>query len=434
MIGRPYNIHLFFLLQFLFAATVVAQPSEQLVKVLVVPDHDDWTYNLGDSVTFHVSVLQHGHPVSNVSARFEVRPEKMENRMEGDLDLTEGSVSINAGTMNEPGFLRCWVYAEVDGRKYQGYATAAFAPEEIKPTTTMPTDFVAFWDSALAGARSLPLDAKMTHIPDLSSIDVNVYEVSFQNDRPGSRMYGILSVPAAPGKYPALLQVPGAGIRPYSADVTTARKGIISLVIGIHGIPVTLDPEVYFNLASGALGGYPAFNLDDKDAYYYKRVFVGCVRAIDFLFSLPEFDGERIGVHGGSQGGALAIVTAALDPRIDVLASTYPALCDHTGYLNGRAGGWPHLFAQQSKPSEQLSEKIEASRYYDVVNFARLVQAKGFYTWGFNDTVCPPTSMFSAYNVITAPRELMIVPETAHWTYPEQRNRTMEWLIENLNP
>ena len=94
-----------------------------------------------------------------------------------------------------------------------------------------------------------------------------------------------------------------------------------------------------------------------------------------------------------------------------------PALSDLTGYLHGRAGGWPHMF---NDSTHNTPAKIETSKYYDVVNFARHLTVPGFYSWGFNDVVCPPTSMYAAYNVITAPRTLFLAEETGHWTYPEQ--------------
>jgi cephalosporin-C deacetylase-like acetyl esterase len=234
------------------------------------------------------------------------------------------------------------------------------------------------------------------------------------------------------GMYPAVLRVPGAGIRPYGGDIQTAVKGAITLQIGIHGIPVTMDSYIYQNLGNGALLPYPVFNLHDKDAYYYKRVYLGCVRAIDFIFSLPEFDGEHLAVAGGSQGGALSIVTAGLDNRVGWIVPYYPALCDLTGYLEGRAGGWPHMFRNVDNKDPVVKAQIETSRYYDVVNFARHVKAEGYYSWGFNDNVCPPTSMYSAYNVIQAPKKLFLAPETGHWTYPEQHEITDNWLFQKL--
>jgi cephalosporin-C deacetylase-like acetyl esterase len=193
-----------------------------------------------------------------------------------------------------------------------------------------------------------------------------------------------------------------------------------------------MDPSVYNDLARTTLDGYPFFNLDDRDRYYYKRVYLGCVRANDLLCSLPEFDGSTLAVTGGSQGGALSIVTAGLDPRVKFLAAFYPALCDVTGYLSGRAGGWPHMFSESNKAFNVKKDKIETSKYYDVVNFARMVKAPGFYSWGYNDVTCPPTSMYSAYNVIQAPKKLCIFEETGHWTFPEQIDLSKKWLLDKL--
>jgi cephalosporin-C deacetylase-like acetyl esterase len=211
-----------------------------------------------------------------------------------------------------------------------------------------------------------------------------------------------------------------------------AEKGMITLEIGIHGVPVTMDPEVYQSLGSSAVYRYYTYNLDNKDEYYYKRVYMGCVRANDFLVSLPQFDGTNLAVTGGSQGGALSIITAGLDARVKYLASFYPALSDMTGYLNGRAGGWPHLFNKDNVATNNKKEKLETVAYYDVVNFARLIKIPGLYSWGFNDETCPPTSMYSAYNMITAPKELFLALETGHWTYPEQRDLFSNWLVAKL--
>lgn len=94
-------------------------------------------------------------------------------------------------------------------------------------------DFDAFWTGAIAEARKQPLDPKMTLLPERCTSTQNVYHVSFQNERPGSRIYGILIVPKKTGKYPAVLQVPGAGIRPYNGF--NLGEDIITLEIGIHG-------------------------------------------------------------------------------------------------------------------------------------------------------------------------------------------------------
>ena len=416
----------------LLSVSLNAQPTEKYIKVIVAPDRDNWTYKAGDKVKFTITVLQNGNPLRDVKVNYEIGPEKMNPDKKNSVILPKGTTTIDGGTMKSAGFLRCIATVQVDGQEYRGLATAGFDPLTISPTVEIPADFVKFWDEAKTEAAKIPVDAKMTLMPERCTEKVNVYHVSLQNFRNRSRVYGILCVPRKEGKYPALLKVPGAGIRPYYGDVATAEKGIITLEIGIHGIPVNLDPEVYGDLAAGALNGYQQFNLDNRDRFYYKRVYLGCVRANDFLVSLPQFDGENLGVSGGSQGGALSIITAALDPRVKYLAAYYPALSDMTGYLKGRAGGWPHMFDKNNLPYNNIKEKQETIKYYDVVNFARQVKIPGYYSWGFNDETCPPTSMYAAYNVINAPKELYLALETGHWTYPEQREDFNEWMITKL--
>ncbi|MCU0338438.1 MAG: acetylxylan esterase [Spirosomaceae bacterium] len=412
----------------------LAQPSEKFIKVIVAPDHADWTYKAGENVKFTVSVVQNGNLLKNARVRYEIGPEKMEPSKKETLTLPTGSVTLEGGTMKTGGFLRCVAIAEVEGKEYRNLATAGFDPVSIAPTVENPADFDAFWTTAKADLAKMPIDGKMTLIPERCTEKTNVYHVNLQNFRAGARVYGILCVPKKEGKYPALLHVPGAGARPYMGDIANADKGIITLQIGIHGVPVTMETSVYNDLMAGAFSGYWAYNMDDRDRFYYKRVYLGCVRANDFLTSLPQFDGTNLAVTGGSQGGALAIVTAALDSRVKWLGALYPALSDVTGYLKGRAGGWPHYFDKNNLAFNNKKEKIETAGYYDVVNFARRVKVPGFYTWGFNDETCPPTSMYAAYNVITAPKELFLALETGHWTYPEQNEKVTGWLVSKLKP
>ena len=159
---------------------------------------------------------------------------------------------------------------------------------------------------------------------------------------------------------------------------------------------------------------------------------MGCIRANDFLTSLPEYDGSNLAVTGGSQGGALSIVTAALDNRVKWLGAFYPALSDMTGYLKGRAGGWPHYFDKYNRSFNESKEKITTLGYYDVVNFAKRIKIPGLYSWGFNDETCPPTSMYASYNSINAPKDLFLALDTGHWTYPEQIEKMNNWLSSKL--
>ncbi|WP_300598389.1 acetylxylan esterase [Niabella sp.] len=404
---------------------VAAQP----VVVKVVADHADWVYKTGEKALFSIEVTKDNKPLEDIRVTYEVGLERMAPLITGDLVLKKGSGVVDGGSLKMPGFLRCIVTVNMDGTPYRGLATAAFEPEQIRPTTSMPADFVAFWDKAKADAGRIPMDATMTLLPDQCTGTVNVYTISVQNYQPGSRIYGVLSMPKKAGRYPAVLKVPGAGVGRYSPDIALSEKGLIVLRIGIHGLPFTLPDSAYKAIANGRLKGYPLFDHDNRDRYYFKRVFMGCIRSVDFLYSLPQFDGKHLAVAGGSQGGALTIATAALDRRVQYMVAYFPGLADLTGYLYGRTGGWPHMLKDTDKVTK---DEVETSKYYDMANFARLINISGFYSWGFNDETCPPTTAYAVYNTIRAPKELLIVKASGHQYTPEQRVRMDTWLLEKL--
>ncbi len=402
--------------------SMVAQPAQKMVNVVITPSCEDWQCSVKEEVTFAIHVLKNKVLLKNVTVDYEIGPEFFPTETKENVLLKEGKLTLKA-SMKEPGFLRCKVRAKVDGKTYEELATIGVDVDKIKPTVSEPKDFDSFWNEAIESARKLPLDPIITLVPEQCTSTKNVYHVNFQNDGSGSRVYGWLMVPKKPGKYPAVLQVPGAGVYAHT-PFSELGGDIITLMIGIHGIPFDMQKNVYNQLYNGALRSYHRINMNNKNTHYYKRVYVGCVRAIDFIYTLPEFDGKTLGVTGRSQGGALSIVTAALDSRVKFLAALYPALCDHTGYLHNRASGWPHYF-RLKKPVEG---EVETLSYFDVVNFARRVKVQGYYSWGYNDMTCPPTSMYSAYNVIPGEKELHLYLDTHHWFYPEQMGKLRAWL------
>lgn len=416
----------------LLSFPLAAQDRIGTLQVRVSTDRPDWRYEPGQPVRFRIIALQDGHPVSGVKVNYRIGPEMVAARIDQTATLTADGLTVEGGTLNEPGFLRCIATVDQNGKTYRGLATAAFQPEKIQPTQQDPPDFDQFWATAKAALAKLPIDAKITPLPDYGNAAADCYHVNLQNvgmSNAPSRFYGVLCQPKAPGKYPALLSVPGAGVRPYRGLAEVAARGFLTLQVGIHGIPVTMDQSVYDSLGAGALANYNTFGLDNRDRYYYRRVYLGCVRANDFLTTRPKWDGVNLAVTGGSQGGALSIVTAALDPRVRGLAAYYPALSDVTGYLQNRAGGWPHMFrATEGVLSHRSPDKIETTRYYDVVNFARRIKVPGLYSWGFNDETCPPTSMYSAYNVIPGRKKLLLALETGHNNVPEQVALVQAWL------
>lgn len=408
------------------------------VRVQVAPDRADWTYAVGEPVSFRIQVLADGHPVHDANVSYTVAPEKTRGEKVVATVPPEGLV-VRVGPMSAPGFLRCIVETEISGRSYRGLATAACEPERIRPGQSEPADFDAFWEQGRQHLTRVPLAPEVTLLPEACTEKLNVYHVSFgtfsaDSSRP-ARLYGILCEPKAPGRYPALLRLPGAGVRPYSGDKSTAEQGFITLEIGIHGLPVNLPAEVYDRLQVGALDAYWKINLDDRETYYFRRVYLGCLRANDLLVSRPSWDGHNLIAAGASQGGQLAIVTAALDPRVTALLAVHPGLCDVTPErLHLRATGQllPYSAELLAHSPHATPAKRATIAYYDTVNFARRVRVPGFYLWGYNDEICAPSSLYAAFNVIRAPKTLELMLEQGHSYPPEQWEAMQRWLAQHL--
>lgn len=404
------------------------------ISIEITPDRtEDWCYSAGDSVAYDIVVRVDGKPLKNASVKYTFAREKMPAHETHRATLPDGRLRVKTAGMPCPGFLTCRVFLldEKGATVADDLAQAAFDPEKLRPMTDMPEDFAAFWERAKAENAKIPMDPRVERAEQWCTDKVDVYYVRLQSFRKDNYVYGYVSVPKSKGPHPAVLYVPGAGVAKTKPSTYMAEKGVITMTLGIHGIPLDMPDENYDILKNGALYNYQFVNLDNRDQYYYKRVFMGCIRAIDYLFTRPEFDGERLMVSGGSQGGGLSIVTTALDPRVKYFVCFYPALCDHMGYLYDRAGGWPHMF-DRTRAYFRTAERILNSRYYDAANFARLIRVPGFFSWGYNDLSCPITSMYSAYNVVTAPKELVLELRNGHRRSERQNRLADAWMLRQF--
>ena len=414
--------------------------QRQYVTVVFTPDHDDWLYRCGEKVELSLQVVQFNAALKNVDVHYSWGMEMAKAEEEKDINTGKtGIVKLSLKGSPKPGFKTCMAKVTVDGREYSNYITLGFEPEKIQPTTECPKDFMKFWNTQLEKARKIELAPLFTLQPDLCTPYSDAYMVRFTNTWSEDFMYGMMRVPkgidpvTSTKQYPAILEVPGAGVRPYKGMADDyAKAGIITLQMGIHGIPVNMPAHVYEDLKHTALANYNNYNLDNKESYYYRRVYVGCVKAVDLLCSMSCVDASRIGVYGGSQGGALTIVVAALaSDKITCASALHPALCELAGSQHGRIDGWPRLFTgNANKPGKE--DKLKTVPYYDVVNFARFVKAPMLFIQGYNDRTCPPTTTYSAYNIMECEKTLVLPKDCAHWIYGETWTARRDWLIDHL--
>lgn len=402
---------------------------------LCVPDHADWIYSCGENPEIEVTYLKYGVP-QDVEVFYEIGGDMMPAEKNGSVKLKNGRAKIKVGTMKQPGFRDLRLRTKKDG-KMQHHCKVGFSPEKIAPVTQKPADFDAFWEANMAELAQVPLSYEMTFMPDMSDDKVEYYLVKLRTSKENHHIFGYLSKPkgAQPGSCPVVLCPPGAGIKTIKEPTGKryyAENSFMRLEIEIHGLDPRLSDDTFKDI-SRAFGSkannYLNNGLDNKDRYYMKNVYLGCVRAIDFLTSLPEWDGRNVCVQGGSQGGALALITAGLDSRVTACVANHPALSDMAGYKADRAGGYPHYVRDEAM---YTPEKIATMAYYDVINFARRIQAPVRMTWGYNDDVCPPTTSYAVFNTLTSPKEALLTPINEHWTTVATERSHMSWLLSRL--
>ena len=405
---------------------------------LTVPDHADWLYQTGENAKVEVSFCKYGIPRDG-ELKYSIGNDMLQPDKHGSVKLKNGRAVINMGTKKTPGFRDMKLSVSLDGKTYEYHIKVGFSVDKIKPYTQEPQDFRSFWQKNVEELKQVPMSYTKELYKDYCTDKIDCYLVKLQIDKMGHSMYGFLFYPknAQPGKHPVVLCPPGAGIKTIKDPMRNkyyAENGFVRFEVEIHGLDPRISSETFGEISrafNDRNGGYLANGLENKDIYYMKHVYVGLVRCIDFLTSLPEWDGKNVAVQGGSQGGALAIIAAGLDSRVTQCVANHPALSDMAGYAaKGGTGGYPHFCRQP----QILSNKdcLNTLAYFDVVNFARYVKAPTYLTWGYNDVTCPPTTSYAVWNTLKCTKESLLTPINEHWTTTETNRGQMEWIKAHL--
>ena len=403
---------------------------------VTVPDHADWLYKKGEKARVEVQLYKYGVPVDAV-VKYEIADDMLPADRKGEARLKGGRASIDIGTRTTPGFRDLRLTANVDGKTYKHHIKVGFSVDEIRPYTKEPADFLDFWNKNIEDMRAFPLTYPKTIAEEYCTEKVDCYLLKITLNKQKQAVYAYLFYPkgAQKGQCPVVLCPPGAGIKTIKEPLRHkyyAENGCIRMEMEIHGLNPTLPKETFDDMTkafNGRDNGYLFNGLEDPDRYYMKRVYLALIRCLDLLTSLPEWDGRNVIVQGGSQGGALSMVAAALDSRVTQCIVNHPALSDMAAYSAGRTGGYPHFNRVEGMFNDKT---LRTMAYYDVVNFARHITCDTYMTWGYNDDTCPPTTSYAVWNTLTCPKEALITPVNEHWTSDETEYRQMEWMLKKL--
>ena len=404
---------------------------------VTVPDHADWLYKTGEKANIEIQFYKYGIP-RNGEVTYTVGNDLLGTDTKGTVTLKNGRAKINIGTKKTPGFRDVVLTMKLDGQSYTHHVKVGFSPEKIQPFTQEPKDFNTFWQGNLDELAKIPLSYTKEIAKEYCTDKVDCYLVKIPVSRRKQCVYGYLFYPknAQPGKHPVVLCPPGAGIKTIKEPLRHkyyAENGFIRLEIEIHGLDPRLPKETFDDISRAFNSdptGYLENGIDNRDRYYMKHVYLALVRCIDLLTSLPEWDGRNVAVQGGSQGGALALVAAGLDKRVNLCVVNDPALSDMAGYTEkGRTGGYPHF---NRMTGLYTPSNISTMAYYDVVNFARKVKATTYMTWGYNDNTCPPTTSYAVWNTLNCEKESLITPINEHWTSDATEYGQMVWIKKHL--
>ncbi|HEY0256867.1 MAG TPA: acetylxylan esterase [Candidatus Methylacidiphilales bacterium] len=395
------------------AASVSAPP-----RWLVKPDHENGIYGPNEKVTWTVDFT--GDRTGLPALAYVVKEDGQVEVGKGTVDVSAGPTTITT-SRSTPGVLVAQIYPAA---KSSGYAVAAggavISPDQINLSTPVPADFDAFWQSKLKQLAAVPVNPVMETV-DIGAIkftgSIDFYKVTLDNIN-GAHVYGQMARPKDGKKFPAMLIVQSAGVYPLDKTpvIANAKAGWLVLNIIAHDLPIDEPPDFYNKLKATTLKDYQFIGCDDRDKSYFLRMFLGCVRAVDYLTSRPDWNGRVLLVTGGSQGGFQSFATAALCPQITDVAVSVPAGCDLLAPLATppRAFGWPY-WTSYWVPRELDKKKIqETAGYYDGINFAVRIHCPTLACVGLIDDTARPTGVIAACNAIKAPKELLVLPLSDH--------------------
>lgn len=386
------------------ASAVASTLCARDLKVSVINDNDLW-WLAPEHPSFVLQVTDTLGNANNSTLRITVTTDDFKPLQEDEvkLNIAKGvptTVNFDA-PVGLPGFYRLSAF---DGDRKVMEVNFGFEPENIVSLPDNMPDIRAFWDKAIAELAEVEPQYSVTELPEKSGNSRKMYLVKMQS-LGGDTIRGYLMLPVKEGKYPAKIYYNGYGAQPWDMD-PESNPELIEFQTYVRGQGLNAPYNKY--------GDWVVYNLEDIDNYYYRGAFMDVIRFMDFIYQLPQTDTRNIFTEGGSQGGALTLVSGALDHRVNAIAPYIPFLSDYPDYF--RIVHWPGEVVKNAAKEKGMTddEMYRNLSYFDIKNLARWINCPVLMGVGLQDPTCPPHTNFAGYNLINAPKEFVIYRDLGH--------------------
>ncbi|MBI5960863.1 MAG: acetylxylan esterase [Chloroflexi bacterium] len=285
---------------------------------------------------------------------------------------------------------------------------------EYRPERNEPADFDAFWQATLGAVHQYPLNAQYERV-DYGLAAFETFDVTFAGYG-GQPIKGWFIRPTqTKTPLPCVVRYIGyGGGRGFPYEwLLWPGAGYATLVMDTRGQGSATRHGDTPDLPDGANPFYPGFmtqGILDPHTYYYRRVFTDAVRAVEAAQQHPDVDTTRIAVTGASQGGGICIAVSGLIPdQVAVSMPSVPFLC-HFKRAIGLTDKHPYeeITRYLSVHRDRESVVYDTLAYFDGMHFAARTQAKSQYATALMDTICPPSTVFAAYNYVPALKEIRV--------------------------
>lgn len=299
-----------------------------------------------------------------------------------------------------------------------------------------PADFDAYWATALAELDATDPKPELVPTKAIAPRNTEAFDLWFTGVG-GARIYAkYLRPKKREGKCPAVLQFHGYSGNggDFASKLAFTGEGLCVAAMDARGQGGR--SEDVGGVKGTTLKGDIIRGLDDPDPQklLFRSIFLDTAQLARVVMSFEEVDATRVGAMGGSQGGALTIACAALEPRLKRAAPIYPFLCDYRRVweMDLAKGAYEELsyyFRMFDPRHERENEIFTKLGYIDLQHLAPRIKAETLMYVGLVDTICPASTQFAAYNKITAKKDVAIYPDYGHETLPGETDRTLNFML-----